>query len=163
MSWIDYWLSWASSRAIKEECIGRGMHPIPSVCKPAIIYGEVTWQELNTLLPTKYIYEGREYYTIGLIRDEKYKLTSLSEIKRFLAWNLTDKDKYINEYYDCDNFSVSLYADIIKWTPGLCFGLMDIPGHAANIFMTADKHIYTIEPQTDVVSELPDVVTLYFI
>lgn len=153
-----------NSDVIKYECERRKLHQISASIEPPMIYGEITGSELGDILPSKYIRDGKEYWTHRYIRDKKYKLTNLSEYKRFLSWNLVDKDQYVSDFYDCDNFSLHLTSDIqSEFCAGLAFGIMDVPGHSKNIFVTSDKKVYTVEPQSDVVDLLnPNIqVTFY--
>ena len=163
MTWLKPWLRFANFDEIKTEAKRRGMFPEPLA--PATIYVELTGSELGDILPKKYVLDGKEYWTSRYIRDSKYKLTSITDIKRFLKWNMLSNENYIAEYYDCDNFSLQLAADSQVWTPGLAFGIMDVPGHSKNLCVCIDYKVYEIEPQSDVINELrPEAqVTLYLI
>ncbi len=164
MTWVDVFIKGASDKYIKSEYERRGFL-VSTTLQPAIIYGEISDSELSDILPSKFIIDGNEYWTHGYIRDEKYKLTSIVQIKKFLTWNKTSNADYIAEYYDCDNFSLQLAADAQVWTPGLAFGIMDVPGHSKNICVTNDHKVWEIEPQSDAVNELKPItqVTLYLI
>ena len=153
MTLIGSWLRFASFSEIKAEATRRGILKTDTI-PPAIIYKEITGSELGDILPSKYILDDKEYWTNRYIRDTKYKLTSLSEIIRFLKWNMLNNENYIAQYYDCDNFSLQLAADSQVWTPGLAFGIFDVPGHSKNICVTHDSKVYEIEPQSDGISEL---------
>lgn len=161
MTWVNYWLKYANYREIEAEATRRGILSQPLA--PAVIYKEITGSELGNILPAKYELDGQEYYIHRYIRDEKYKLTSIEEIKRFLKWNMADKLQYVAEYYDCDNFSLHLTSDALEWTPGLAFGIMDVPGHSKNICVTYDNKVWEIEPQADAVSELKSKVVMYLV
>lgn len=163
MTWINYWLKYATFDEIKAEAKRRGMFPEPLA--PASIYQYISGNELGSILPSKYIIDGKEYWTHRYIRDVSYKLISIEDVKRFLKWNLDDKEQYIADYYDCDNFSMQLAADAQVWMPGVALGIMDVPGHSKNICVTLDKKVWEIEPQSDAISELSPgrQVTLYLI
>lgn len=159
MTWIKYWLKYANYDEIKAEAERRGM--FPTSIAPAAIFSEVNGGEVMGIMPSKYYIGSVECNTTVLLWDRDYLLTSLSEVKRFLEWNKVDKDHYVNDDYDCDNFAISLYADAIRWTNGLCFGFFITEGHAKNLFITNDRKVYEIEPQSDVVHELKSPVILY--
>lgn len=154
MTWINYWLKYASFDEIKAEANRRGLLPIPLA--PAKIYKEVSWEYVYERLPKTYMLpnDTNVYTTRSYLLDIKYKLTSIEEIHRFLKWNLVDKDQYIADYYDCDNFASSLWADCIRWTSGLAFGHFHTIGHAKDLVLCVDDICWDIEPQSDVTKVL---------
>jgi hypothetical protein len=150
-----------SSDVVKYECERRKLHPPEKKITPACIYGEISALDLRLLLPAA---------PTGILRDVTYKLTSLSELKRFLEWDVTENDNY-SPYWDCNKYAMQLMVNAQRWTPGLCLGMMDTPpptpdaaGHAKNIAVTYDHAIYEIDPQarTNIVL-LHSPLTLYWI
>jgi len=96
------------------------------------------------------------------IYDSKYKLTSLTEYARFISQDDTDKESYISEYLDCDDFSIRLYGQFsIKHWSSLPFGILisNTPmftyPHAVNIFVDDNLDVWIVEPQNDNISKLP--------
>ena len=82
--------------------------------------------------------------------DTYYWLIDKEERIRFLAQDQTDKEKYVSEIYDCDDFSFRLMGMVSQ--PGWS----DIPlfigwsrTHGYNIFIDTDRIVWFIEPQTD--------------
>jgi len=120
------------------------LSPIPA---PKIL-GEIDWNELRSILREKFP-DAKIY-----LSDGNYKLTSVSEIKRFLERDDTDKYKYQATYFDCDDFSYRLMgnASTPEWA-SLAFGICWTQTHAFNIFVDSDKKTYLIEPQSDKVYE----------
>jgi len=123
----------------------RGEHsqiPAPKVT------GEIDWNELRSILKEKFP-DAKIY-----LSDGKYKLAPVSEIKRFLEKDNTDKYKYQVTYFDCDNYSYRLMgnASTPEWA-SLAFGICWTQTHAFNIFVGSDKKAYLIEPQSDKVYE----------
>lgn len=84
-----------------------------------------------------------------LLADEKYKLTDVASMKRFLELDDTDKPKYVPIWFDCDDFSFRLMGQFHtgKWA-SLAFGIAWSNTHAFNIFFDGNK-FWIIEPQTD--------------
>jgi len=95
------------------------------------------------------------------LSDKEYKTTILSELKRFLRQDDTDKYTYISEYLDCDDFSYRLHGQlsIPEWS-SLVFGILwadtGTGGHAVNIFMDSNDDIWIVEPQNDKIFPIPD-------
>jgi len=89
-------------------------------------------------------------------QDKKYKVTNLSEYRRFLDWDDTDKQLYIPESYDCDDFAIRLHGNItIPFWSSLPFGHCYVTiisrdvNHAVNIFVDNEGDVYFVEPQDD--------------
>lgn len=163
MTFIKPWLKFANYDEIKAEAARRGM--FPSTLPPAIIYKEVGWEYIANILPKIYHIpdDQKEYYTRIYLLDTKYYLTSIDEVRRFLEWNAVDKEQYQNDIYDCDNFASSLWADAVRWTPGIALGHFHTLNHAKNLVVCSDDKAYEIEPQSDVVTELKSEVSFYMI
>jgi hypothetical protein len=138
---------------------------VDQMIPPAEIYGEITLQEVDRIMPKKWISKN---HIVHMTRqggfDAKYKLTTVSEIKRFLAWDQTNNARaYSLEDFDCDDFSFVLTGRMRMWTGGLAQGILIIPGHAKNFFIDRHKKVYEIEPQSDRISLLSNEVVEYII
>jgi len=100
--------------------------------------------------------------------DNDYKTTTKTEMKRFLKDDLVDKNIYISEFYDCDDFSFALMGEVScqEWGK-LPFGILwtEVPGgaHAVNVFIDSSRKVWIIEPQNDKIFQCPDNWTPYFI
>lgn len=92
------------------------------------------------------------------ISDSEYEITAISEIRRFIDWDNTDKYGYTKQTHDCDDFAIALAGSFAKYPEWSGFPTTDIwaDGHA---FFTCvawpsfeDKTptVYYIEPQSDV-------------
>jgi len=94
------------------------------------------------------------------LSDADYQVTSKAEIVRFLSLDDSDKEKYVSEYYDCDDFSYRLHGQfsIPGWS-SLAFGILwsGTPngGHAINCFIDEDREVWVVEPQNDSIFKLP--------
>lgn len=90
------------------------------------------------------------------LSDGDYLLCSYDDIAFFLAQDETNKFEYSAEDYDCDDFSYRLMGQfsIPKWSD-LCLGICWTQTHAFNCFITEDKDLLFIEPQTDEISDTP--------
>ena len=87
--------------------------------------------------------------------DGKYKTKSFDEIAQIIYENKGDKEIYVSDYYDCDDFAIALFGHF-KSKPetshipfGLCFVKTSASPHAINIFYADDGKLYMVEPQTD--------------
>jgi hypothetical protein len=170
MALVDYFLSQASSSAVRSECERRKLHPLVagSPLSPALVYEEITGAELIELLPKTFIdpNDGKTYAVRKTLWDAKYRLTTDEEIKRFLAWKkaLTTQ-AYEVDYYDCNSFALSLWAAARDWTRGLCLGMSVVrrSGHGQNWFMNINRQKRGIEPQNCVVVGLDSTVEHFLI
>ena len=100
--------------------------------------------------------------------DSNYKTTTKTEMMRFLKNDIIDKNIYVSELYDCDDFSFALMGSISCQDWGaLPFGILwtDVPGgaHAVNVFIDSNRKVWIIEPQNDKIFTCPDNWTPYFI
>jgi len=101
----------------------------------------------------------------GIVRsfmsDEQYGLTSVAEIAGFLAEDRTNKFEYVNDLYDCDDFSYRLMGNLsVGKAARLALGIMwvvmgDGQGHALNVFVDDKLTVWCIEPQTDQIFKKP--------
>ena len=154
MTWADVFIKHCSDKFIKNECERRKLHK--DAIPPAIIYAEITAGELADILPVDFInpWNNSKYYVRKTWWDGNFKLTSDDEVKRFLTWNLVDKEEYVADFYDCNSFAVSLWGEARKWSPGICLGMYTMvkPPHAKNWYVNEKKELRVIEPQSDVVN-----------
>ena len=132
-----------------------------NITKPVEIE-DIDWNELHTLLQAEF--PNAQI----IITDRKYKVAPLSEYQRFIKWSTIDKREYISDYYDCDDFSISLLGEINipEWS-SLAFGMMfaKIPqgAHAINIFVDNNRNVWIVEPQNDNIFPLPSTWKPYFV
>ncbi|MBA7632475.1 hypothetical protein ES703_40021 [subsurface metagenome] len=88
--------------------------------------------------------------------DGEYYCSPLGDIDRLVEASLIDKQTYISEKYDCDDFALSLkhhfirdaYLDGHRRRPH-SLGIFWKPGHAMNIAVSDDGKVWIIEPQND--------------
>ena len=82
--------------------------------------------------------------------DYYYKTCTVGDIKRFLEWDSTEKEKYEAEAFDCDDFSWRLKGNIaIKPWSSIPFFVIWTNLHALNGFIDSKGLFYFIEPQTN--------------
>lgn len=88
------------------------------------------------------------------ISDYQYWLCSQSDIKTFLNQDATNKEKYVAEEHDCDDFSYRLMGQlsIPAWS-GVAFGIVWTDKHALNCFIDEAGKLWFIEPQSDALRE----------
>lgn len=84
------------------------------------------------------------------LSDSQYWLCSDTDIKGFLSLDATNKEQYIAEELDCDDFSYRLMGQLStpKWS-GIAFGIVWTNLHALCCFISETGEFYFIEPQTD--------------
>jgi len=113
------------------------------------VSGEISYNPLRSLLlkKTKKLF----------LSDLKYKLVTVQGMKNFLARDDTDKEKWTAEYFDCDDFSYRLLgqANTRAWAE-IAFGIAWSKSHAFNIFVSASRQVYLIEPQSDKIIKFED-------
>ncbi|MCD6550471.1 hypothetical protein J7K24_02925 [bacterium] len=149
------------------------MLPPTADIPPPKILGEISNKELYNFIVNRTVWYGLN--TNLFIGDYKYKLTSVSEIRRFLRKDYTDRFFYDDDEFDCDDFATRLYGQItIPGWSEICFGeicYLDKESgeyHCGNIFVTKegkDLVIYTIEPQNDSIKKtnrLKNVIFIFF-
>ena len=93
------------------------------------------------------------------LSDTYFSLMSKEEIAKFLDIDRTNFKKWENETCDCDNFSYQLMGYFSKWNYSFCFGIAWSDLHAFNIFIDDKKEIYVVEPQSDQILKLDEVIT----
>lgn len=164
MTWVNNFLRYCTFGEIRKEAEKRGIIPTP--LPPPVILGEINSSALHTMLPGTYInhIDGKTYNVRKDVWMNKvYKLTSVDEIKRFLKWNLIDKEKYEEDYFDCDSYAWATMGAMKLWGRGLCFGLCVIPGHAKNWFLDEKRQIWEAEPSSDHASLSEGKISHYFL
>jgi len=128
-------------------------------------------EESASLSPPKYLedVDSSEVYTILkaefpnaniLLSDSKYKTTTKVEYERYIKYDVTDKWKYVSQYYDCDDFSFSIMGRMSNPDWGaLTFGIVwtqtSNGAHAVNCFIDHNREVWIVEPQNDNVFKLP--------
>lgn len=118
--------------------------PQPSISMPTVrkqVSGSYIYTILNAVVPSAtHIY----------ISDNQYWLCSEADIENFLSMDATNKDQFINEEHDCDDFSYRLMGQLStqEWS-GIAFGIVWTNLHALNCFISDTGTFYFIEPQTD--------------
>lgn len=94
------------------------------------------------------------------IADAYSEITAISEIRRFVAWDITNIFPYQAEIHDCDDFALALAGDFAKYPGWSGFPVTYIWGdlYGGHAFATAVAWrsfeervpaVYFIEPQND--------------
>jgi len=95
------------------------------------------------------------------IMDRSFSLHDEAEILGLIGNDASDRDRYIPEIWDCDDFSFQLNCYINRELPGKCNGVLIIrtrmdpnnPNrdgyHAVFWYATTDYRVVAIEPQND--------------
>ncbi len=100
------------------------------------------------------------------IHDEQYYCPNIDDVTTILEKNTVDKQEYIEDVFDCDDYALILKAFFIKqayknkkrrypYCLGIIMGgklLGDIP-HAINFVITDKLKLLLIEPQQDQILE----------
>ena len=126
--------------------------PIP----PPVYYGEITGSKLRAALVEVF---SRAWYHIKLSAN-LYKVTTVDEVKRFLAQDKTNERQYMAGGFDCDRFADVLHARFKEegdwcWVPDGVIWDVEVERHAWNIIIAypsvgeLEPRLYFIEPQSD--------------
>lgn len=86
------------------------------------------------------------------LSDNSYLLCKKSDIVSFLVRDKTNRQEYVAEAYDCDDFAYRLMGQIT--VPGwsdLAFGLIWTDKHALNCYVDEDRQLHFVEPQSDTI------------
>ena len=93
--------------------------------------------------------------------DEKYNLTDVENIRKFLKKDMTNWGIYQPEINDCDDFAIQMWARFNKAYPNFAFGFAISNEHAFNFFVDNETNVWIIEPQTDKITKLENVEEKY--
>lgn len=113
------------------------------------------------------------------LADGNYACLNREDVEKFLSSSSIDKLKYKKQSFDCDDFARALDGRACEWfagadvEAGIAFGILhgdirkdDAPDksrpHAINFFISKDKRVYLIEPQTDNIFKLNKYSTVWF-
>lgn len=88
------------------------------------------------------------------ISDNTYWLCTKADLESFLAMDATNKDQYVAEEHDCDDFSYRLMGQLStqEWS-NIAAGIVWTNLHALNCFIDSDGKFWFIEPQSDTLQE----------
>lgn len=88
------------------------------------------------------------------IADQYYYICPQKSIEDFLAEDPTNRERYLTETFDCDDFSFRLMGQFhVKPYAALAFGIAWSTVHAYNVFISKEGKALIIEPQTDEILE----------
>lgn len=98
--------------------------------------------------------------------DLLYHCPTRKDIETLLGSNTDDKNTFIKEKFDCDDFAFLLksafiknaYEDGIRWNPhslGIMWGKHDDSETAWNVIVNHEKEVLVIDPQNDTIHETP--------
>lgn len=126
----------------KAICPEAGQMPIE--LPPLDFSGDIDIWELSSLLIDKFpdcpIY----------LPDERYKLCTADDMRRFLAWDDTVLQAYQDDYYDCDDFAWRLKGNLTKYPwSALPVAVVWTNKHALNGFVDSEGTWWFIEPQNN--------------
>ena len=116
------------------------------------IFGEPIpgdWEEVDYTFVVEKLLEVYPFAKV-YISDRYYHVCPKKAVEDFLASDPTEKERYVTETYDCDDFSFRLMGQFhIKPYSALAFGIAWSKIHAYNIFISIDGEVLLVEPQTD--------------
>lgn len=88
---------------------------------------------------------------IRLPLDGNYRLTNRKNFLNVVAWDVTDRIQYVNDFFDCDKFAM-----LFKVMVNLIFNLTQVAdiidyksGHSYNLILYPDTEPMIFEPQSD--------------
>ena len=141
MSFVD---NWVRRYSINKWGVDPPVYVKQAVDAPRFVW-DTTSKDIFKLMPKEFINPNNNslYKVRPSIWDTKYKLTTVSEYRRFLnSWEPDVRD-YQKDYSDCDDRAVWLWADLKKWFIGGANGLLITisPAHAKNVIITREGDI----------------------
>lgn len=110
------------------------------------------WEKVDyTFILEKLIEAGLGQAKVYLA-DRYYYLPSLQDIFDFLDGDETDKEHYVSEFHDCDDFSFRLMGQFhVKPWSAVPIAIVWSGTHAYNLVVVTTEGVFLIEPQTDAV------------
>ena len=83
--------------------------------------------------------------------DGLYRIPSLEDTQAIIAWDLTDKETYVANIFDCENFALRVKARVDELFKVNHFGLVIdwSSSHAYNVFLTPEGRVFLYEGQND--------------
>jgi len=114
------------------------------------------WQQVDNTFIVEKLIEHFPYAKL-YISDRYYWVCPKQTIRDFLAMDDTDKEKYIYESHDCDDFSFRLMGQFHKKPySALAFGIAWSNVHAYNVVVVTEEGVFLVEPQTDALIPFTD-------
>jgi hypothetical protein len=100
------------------------------------------------------IFRNNNIYVNAHFADNEYWAAAFDDIMAFLHWDLTNRNRYIAETYDCDDFSFRLKGQftVPGWSQVPSF-IVWTQLHAFNAVIDAAGKLWFIEPQNDLIFE----------
>ena len=88
------------------------------------------------------------------IPDKHMDLVNKNDAREFLAQDLTDREPYVKELFDCDDFARNVYNNARNYglrvkKKNWCWAKIRIRGHDLNLYVTEDLKVVFISTQTD--------------
>jgi len=98
------------------------------------------------------------------LSDRNYLLCNKADIKAFLATDTTNRNTYVQEKFDCDDFAYRLMGQMsVPYWSDLAFGILWTDTHALNCFIDEAGEFYLVEPQTDEITKPQDIKVRFII
>lgn len=115
------------------------------------IVGSIAYDEVMTML--RQIFPGN---VVRGVVDMEYKLTTLNEVKRFLAEDKTNESIFIKPFYDNDDYAFRLlgqFSHCSEWS-SIPFGWVKTSEGMFNVFIAVDEadnstNLYGVDAETD--------------
>lgn len=107
------------------------------------------WQKVDWTFILEKIIEAFPFAKI-YVADRYYYLCTLQDVFDFLDSDETDKEHYVSEWFDCDNFSFRLMGQFqVKPWSAIAMAIVWSGTHAYNLVVVTAEGVFLIEPQTD--------------
>jgi len=107
------------------------------------------WERVDYTYIVEKLVEAYPFAKIYLA-DQYYWVCPREDIEEFLASDPTDREEYVVEAHDCDDYSFRLMGQFhSKPYSALAFGIAWSKVHAYNIFISKEGEVLLVEPQAD--------------
>ena len=128
--------------------LGKALGACEIKTPPLTYWGDMDVYEVSSILIEKF--QDAPLY----LPDAYYKTCSKLDMERFLDWDMTNRERFETDSWDCDDFSWRLKGNItIKPWSSVPFFVVWTDLHALNGFISEDRKWHFVEPQTDTIHD----------
>lgn len=138
---------WLARELAKRDDLIRQLRLLTTMPEPPEITYKVTRD-------TIWIQQQIDSMGLAIVRvplDMEYILTNHSNMLNVIAWDATDKIKYVREKFDCENFAILFKAmtDLVFHLNQVVIIMDYISKHSYNLILYPNEKHQVCEPQSD--------------
>ena len=138
---------WLASELTKRDDLIRQLRLLTTMPEPP----EITYRVARD---TVWIQQQIDSMGLAIVRaplDMEYELTDHGNMLNIVAWDATDKIKYVREKFDCENFAILFKAviDLIFHLNQVALIIDYISKHSYDLILFPNEKHMVCEPQSD--------------